>query len=62
MIDFNWKRKKNRKLKMVSRTPGSQKGERCQAKPLQRYMAKKSRSYKHHSYRTWCEEMNKRNS
>lgn len=37
-----------------SRTPGKLKGESCQASPLDRTYAKRSRSYKMRGYLTWC--------
>lgn len=50
---YDWCRRRNKKKKK-SQTSGSQKGLSCQATSLERYMAKKNRSYKHDGYENWC--------
>ncbi len=50
----DWKRKKMKKERKGSQTPGSAKGENCKATVQQRYMAKRSRSYKDPDYSNWC--------
>lgn len=52
-LHFDWCKKKNKKKLRASRTPGKGKP-LCVAKPLQKYFAKRSRSYKHPEYETWC--------
>lgn len=54
-----WKATKGKK---GSQTPGIKKGESCQSKPLYRYLAKSSRSYKHPKYLEWCKKMDARNN
>ena len=49
-MGFFWKCKINRKAKRGSRTPGS---EKCKIRPLDRYLAKRSRSYKHPEFKNW---------
>ena len=53
-----WKMKKFRKTSAFSRgqTAGSSKGANCKATPIQRYMAKRNRSYKHRRYAEWSEK------
>ena len=46
----SWKARKFDKKTKASRTPGKSKGVNCQSTPLERYMAKHNRSYKHPSY------------
>lgn len=52
-----WKNKSISKTSKASRTPGKAKGANCQSTVLERYMAKRNRSYKHPSYSLWCEIM-----
>lgn len=52
--------KKKRKLANASRTPGKEKVEACQANHIDRFMAKRSRSYKHRDFAAWSER-NKKN-
>jgi hypothetical protein len=52
---FNWKRTKLEKLRRKAQTPGKQKGAHCQASSLERYIAKRNRSYKHLLYEQWSE-------
>lgn len=54
------KGKNRRKYCHPSHTPGRIKGEHCQASPLDKYMAKRNRSYKHEDYSKWCEKSRKR--
>ena len=49
-----WKRKKFNKLRKASNTPGRQKVATCQASKIERYMAKRNRSWKHKRYGEWC--------
>lgn len=42
-------------------TPGSAKGATCQASRLERYMAKRNRSWKHKKYGEWCRTYDGRN-
>ena len=53
----NWRSHKIMKKNKGSQTPGSQKGDSCKASPLDRYMAKSGRSYKHPEYPAWCSKM-----
>ena len=55
----NWKTKKDRKKKNGSQTAGKTKGENCKATPLEKYLAKSSRSHKHPAYAEWCEKSKK---
>lgn len=59
-IDFFWMRLVDHKITRGKQTAGRTKGERCKTSPIDGYMAKKSRSYKHPNYRAWCEKMRKR--
>ena len=52
---FLWKKTKNEKRRQQSQTTGKQKGVHCQATPIERYMAKRNRSWKHQEYETWSE-------
>lgn len=55
----NWKSKILRKHNKGSQTPGHKKNaQRCQASPLDKWMAKASRSYKHPQYHDWCVKKN----
>lgn len=49
-----------RKEKKGSKTPGSSKGETCQASPFDKSHAKRNRSYKWDSYEAWKERMDKK--
>jgi hypothetical protein len=53
IIHTKWREEKRAK----SQTPGRQKTEWCQADKTKRFMATKSRSYKHPRYQQWCEKM-----
>lgn len=52
----NWKRKVLKKQARFSQgqASGKSKGGSCQASTMQRYFAKRSRSYKHKDYANWC--------
>lgn len=50
---FDWKRNKDKKARKGNQTPGHTKVERCQSNVLRKYMASRSRSYKHPEYPTW---------
>jgi len=52
---------KDRKKTHASRTPGKQKAP-CQITYLDKFFARKSRSYKHKDYAIWCEKSRKKNS
>ncbi len=52
MID--WKKKSINKTRKGSTTPGISKGDNCKATPLDKWMAKAGRSYKHPEYSNWC--------
>lgn len=56
-----YKAKKIKQIGKASRTPGRLKGETCKTTPLQRWMAKHGRSYKHKEYGEWCRQMSVRN-
>ena len=49
----DWRSKIERKRLRGSQTPGSQKTLACQATALERFFAKRSRSYKHQGYAEW---------
>jgi hypothetical protein len=49
----DWKITKIRKQSKGSHTPGSQKTKQCQTTPLKKFLAKRSRSYKHPQYENW---------
>ena len=60
--DFNpigLKVRKSAMKKFGSSTPGSSKPNGCTAGPEDRWMAKKSRSYKDRNYCSWCAKMDK---
>jgi hypothetical protein len=57
---FLWRAKKTKKQSRKAQTAGSLKGENCKAGPLDRFMAKRNRSYKHREYAGWCERMKKK--
>lgn len=46
--------KRKKKQRNASRTPGKQKTLACQATQLERFFAKRSRSYKHAGYWEWA--------
>lgn len=52
---------KEKKKRRGNQTPGSAKGEACQASPLDRFMAKYSRAHKHPGYHDWCLKKNGQN-
>jgi len=52
----DWCKKRNAKGSHRSETKGSQKGENCKAGPLDRYMCKRNRSYKHLLYKAWSDK------
>lgn len=54
-MEANWKCNIINGLARGSRTPGSTKGDNCKASKKERFMAKRSRSYKHPEYENWCE-------
>lgn len=49
-------RRKEKKGRHKSSTPGSAKGGNCVASSLDRFMAGYSRSYRHPEYQSWCEK------
>lgn len=49
-----WRRNIYKKRGKMSQTPGSTKGDNCQATGLDRLMAKRNRSWKHPLYAAWC--------
>ena len=57
---LNWKLRKFKKEKRASRTPGKIKVKTCQHTPLKKYLATRSRSYKHPDYSNWNEIFGKR--
>ena len=58
----NWKTKVNRKKTKQSQTPGKAKRQdTCQATKQDKYMARRSRSYKHSEYEVWCQKYSKIN-
>ena len=62
-MDHNWRSRKNSKLKhaKTGSEPGKNKAN-CQIKPIDKIMAKNSRSYKMRGYNTWikkCKEKNR---
>jgi len=42
-------------------TPGRTKGENCKASPMQKWLAKAARSYKHKRYAAMCEKFRRMN-
>ena len=54
------KQKQLRKKARGNATPGKMKNKQCQATPLKRYLAKRSRSYKHPDYDNWKDIFSKR--
>ena len=54
----DWKMAKTKK---ASQTPGHMKGISCQADALKKFFAKRSRSYKHQGYSSWCKKMDNLN-
>lgn len=57
-IHFFWRSVRNNKGKRASRTPGRMKHDNCKATTLERFMAKRSRSYKHPAYGDWLKSYN----
>jgi hypothetical protein len=57
-----WKKKKIAKNMRGSQTPGRAKAESCQADVMKKFMARRSRSYKHPLYGQWCARMDSLNS
>ena len=57
----DWRRKKNEKQTRQSHTPGKTKGLACQASPLAKHFAKRSRSYKTIGFDTWSQESKRKN-
>jgi hypothetical protein len=51
---FDWCKKRDKRKGKKSQTPGKMKSLNCQATPLERYIARRNRSYKHPGYSTWC--------
>lgn len=49
-----WKTRIRRKAGKGSQTPGSTKGDSCQATGLDRLFATRNRSYKLRGYSQWC--------
>ena len=62
-MHYKWKRNKIRKEKncRICSVPGRTKGIRCLASAEDRYMAKRSRSYKHPNYENWASRMDELN-
>lgn len=56
-----WNKRKIEKKNRGSQTPGKSKVESCQADVMKKYMAKRSRSYKHSGYADWCKRMDSLN-
>jgi len=50
----SWKSKKSDKRTYASHTAGKDKQENCKATVMDRYFAKRARSYKHPRYGEWC--------
>lgn len=55
----NFRAKVLKKRRKGSQTPGSTKGVTCKADTLDKFMAKRSRSYKHPLYGDWCKKCDK---
>jgi hypothetical protein len=53
-MGYFWRRNVIRRNGKKSQTTGKMKAENCQATPIARHMAKRSRSYKHRGYSNWC--------
>jgi hypothetical protein len=49
----DWRKNTYQRKRKASRTAGIMKNENCKASPLERYMARRSRSYKHRDYAQW---------
>ena len=56
----DWKSKVDRKRSRGSSTPGSTKTKQCQTTVLKKYLAGRSRSYKHPQFTNWQIIFNKR--
>ena len=52
-----WKAHKFAKAGKRSVTPGSSKAETCKTDAMKNFFAKRSRSYKHQDYESWCIRM-----
>uniref|UniRef100_A0A6H1ZAT5 Uncharacterized protein n=1 Tax=viral metagenome TaxID=1070528 RepID=A0A6H1ZAT5_9ZZZZ len=52
-MGFDWRRKQTQGRNRGSQTPGRTKVLSCHASPLERYFAKRNRSYKHIGYEDW---------
>jgi len=48
-----------KKRRKGSQTPGKTKGETCKADAMDKFMAKRSRSYKHPLYAQWCKKVDR---
>lgn len=57
----DWKINSIKKRGKGSHTPGKAKGEKCMASVVDKYMAKRSRSYKDKDYSKWCAKYDKLN-
>ena len=53
-----WKAKTFNKTTSESQTPGKTKSSRCQADYMDKFFAKRSRSYKHPGYSDWLRRKN----
>lgn len=60
-IGAAWRKTKKRKIAKKSQTAGTSKVVTCQATSLERYMAKRSRSYKHRLFSSWEQRIKKWN-
>lgn len=50
---FNWCKQREKRKRSRSVTAGKTKGNNCVCKPIEKYLAKSSRSYKHTAYPVW---------
>lgn len=57
---YNWKSRKIKKQNKASRTSGSQKVLTCRHKAPKKYLATRSRSYKHPEFQNWHKIFEKR--
>lgn len=57
----NFRAKILKKRRKGSQTPGKTKGVTCKADAMDKYMAKRSRSYKHPLYSAWCRKVDRQN-
>lgn len=58
-MGIGWGNKRKKHRGKPSHTPGKLKGENCKASPMDRFYAKRSRSYKSKGYATWCRKSEK---